>query len=304
MHHSKKSIWPNIFDNFPKKTTCISKNRDSKFKMLLFTTIRQLTKSDGRQKNKCHFHRTTRFAAISIILALLMIGISPAWAAQVTLSWEDDFTPDFYQVYQRIEGQEYDYSLASWSGNESSCTIDDLSEGVRYYFFVRASIGGENEDSNEIEYLSTTPNRGPNAIAGDSRTITPQTSVTLDGSGSFDPDGDYLTFLWTQTAGPEVQISDTNAVEPFFIAPQGTTSMITLTFQLTVSDPDGLSSSDTCQVFIEAVVPPNTRPIAEAGSNQTVAPQSTVALNGSGSSDPDGDNLHMPGYKPMDRRCN
>jgi hypothetical protein len=64
--------------------------------------------------------------------------------------------------------------------------------------------------------------------------------------------------------------------------------MITLTFQLTVSDPDGLSSTDTCQVFIEAVAPTNQPPVAEAGPNQIVTCGDSVQLDGSASSDPEG----------------
>jgi hypothetical protein len=60
-----------------------------------------------------------------------------------------------------------------------------------------------------------------------------------------------------------------------------------LTFDLTVSDGQA-STSDTMQVTVENV---NHSPTANAGPDQNVAEGVIVALNGTGSSDPDGDAL-------------
>ena len=43
--------------------------------------------------------------------------------------------------------------------------------------------------------------------------------VTLDGSGSSDPDGDPLSYAWTQVSGPTVALSDATAAQPTFTAP-------------------------------------------------------------------------------------
>src|SRR5205823_6426940 len=65
--------------------------------------------------------------------------------------------------------------------------------------------------------------------------------VTLDGSGSTDPDQDDLTFAWEQTAGPSVLLNDASVAQPTFTAPAGPAH---LEFTLTVTDPSGLSSTD------------------------------------------------------------
>ena len=59
--------------------------------------------------------------------------------------------------------------------------------------------------------------------------------VRLDGSGSSDPDGDELSYSWSQTAGPSVTLSDANAASPTFTAPD-LLANTDVTFQLTASD--------------------------------------------------------------------
>jgi fibro-slime domain-containing protein len=120
-------------------------------------------------------------------------------------------------------------------------------------------------------------NNAPVANAGADQTVNATgqtTSVTLDGSGSSDPDGDNLTYSWSNGASgatPTVQLADG-------------THVITLT----VSDGE---KSDTDDVTITVV---NTTPVADAGADQSVTATgstTSVTLDGSGSSDADGDAL-------------
>jgi hypothetical protein len=132
-------------------------------------------------------------------------------------------------------------------------------------------------------------NQAPVALAGLNQTgIVSGTIVTLDGSSSYDPDGDPLTYAWTQTAGVAVTLSSATAARPTFTAP-AVTAVTDLLFELRVSD-GSLSATDPVRITVQ---PPaaNLPPVAAAGVNQTVLSGATVTLDGSGSSDPDGDTL-------------
>ena len=61
------------------------------------------------------------------------------------------------------------------------------------------------------------------------------TPVFLSGAGSFDPDGDALTYAWTQLEGSAVTLADANTATPSFTLPTGDASL-TFRFQLIVSD--------------------------------------------------------------------
>ncbi len=127
----------------------------------------------------------------------------------------------------------------------------------------------------------------PMANAGPDEHVKERQSVTLDGSGSFDNDGDHLTYKWTQTAGPTPWMNSFSNVlssHPTFIAP-ALSKDSTLTFQLIVNDGIVDSLPSTVNIQVSA----NHPPIADAGTDQTVDEGTQVSLSGAGSSDQDGD---------------
>jgi hypothetical protein len=134
-------------------------------------------------------------------------------------------------------------------------------------------------------------NSAPTADAGPNQSgIAPNTTVTLDGSGSSDPDGDTLTYAWTLTTVPDgsaAALSDATVVGPTFDADVAGSYVA----ELVVNDGTVDSSPDTVTVVVEAAPPGNSPPVANAGPEQLVSPGVTVTLDGSGSSDPDGDPL-------------
>ena len=120
----------------------------------------------------------------------------------------------------------------------------------------------------------------PTANAGSNQNVNRGAIVTLDGTGSTDPNGDTLNYSWAHTSEPSVNLSSNTIAQPTFTP----TSLGTIVFTLTVSD-GTLSDTDTVSITIL-----NQSPTANAGPDKTFAPKSTVTLNGSGT-DPDNDPL-------------
>ncbi len=74
------------------------------------------------------------------------------------------------------------------------------------------------------------------------------TSVTLNGSGSSDPDGDTLTFAWSVDGTPVTGATSASLTQTFSLGAH--------TIQLTVTDPGGLTSSTTTHVTVQDTTPP------------------------------------------------
>ncbi len=82
-------------------------------------------------------------------------------------------------------------------------------------------------------------NSAPVADAGPDQTGAAPGTITLDGSASYDPDGDTLTYSWEQVSGPSVSISGMTSARATFTALEGQIYI----FRLTVKDPGGLQST-------------------------------------------------------------
>ncbi|MCY4491406.1 MAG: PKD domain-containing protein, partial [Thaumarchaeota archaeon] len=141
---------------------------------------------------------------------------------------------------------------------------------------LTVSGGGRSAADTVIITVSDTPT----ANAGSNQNVNRGAIVTLDGTGSTDPNGDTLNYSWLHTSGPSVSLSSATVAQPTFTP----TSLGTIVFTLTVSD-GTLSDTDTVSITIL-----NQPPTANAGPDKTFAPKSTVTLNGSGT-DPDNDPL-------------
>ena len=146
----------------------------------------------------------------------------------------------------------------------------------------------------EVEIPYVDPNEPPVADAGSDQPVPSGGRVILDGSGSLDDDGTIEHYSWRLISGGSSSHDYTNGGSgystsridiPVETVPRGAAD-VTLVFELTVTDDDGATSTDTVTITVES---PNFTPIANAGTNQIVESGARVTLDGRGSHDIDGD---------------
>lgn len=103
---------------------------------------------------------------------------------------------------------------------------------------VTASNAAGSLQAETTVYVTT----NPIARAESTQTVRTSSAVILDGSASSDP-GDFLplTYQWKQTSGPAVTLTGANTAIASFDAP-ATTQTMTLTFELVVTNAQGLES--------------------------------------------------------------
>ena len=147
---------------------------------------------------------------------------------------------------------------------------------------VTDSLGAASQPD---QVVVSTLNSAPIAEAGPDQAITLiGTAVQLDGTQSYDPDGDPITYEWTFASvppGSNAALINANTATPSFLADAYGTYLV----RLIVRDP-WTESGDTITVSFA-----NVQPVANAGTSQSARVGETVTLNGSGSSDANGDPL-------------
>lgn len=125
----------------------------------------------------------------------------------------------------------------------------------------------------------------PLANAGRDTAVAVGNPATLSGSLSSSPDNDTLSYLWNLEEKPEGSLAGITGPSSMEIEITPDVAGI-YRLSLVVNDGKGISEAD--EVLVRGSLPP----IANAGPDSTVTITETyVRLNGSGSFDPDGDEL-------------
>ncbi|MGF7139205.1 PKD domain-containing protein [Roseimarinus sediminis] len=175
-------------------------------------------------------------------------------------------------------------TLSASNVAQPTFTAPEQSTTTDYVFSLIVNDGELNSTADEVTITISHLNQPPVADAGPDQEVNEETTVTLDGSESYDPDGEALTYQWTAPQG--ITLSANDVAQPTFTAPDVNTNT-TLAFELVVSDGNELSL-DVVTITVRHI---NKAPTANAGSDQLIIENSIVTLDGSASSDPDGDVL-------------
>ncbi len=153
---------------------------------------------------------------------------------------------------------------------------------------------------------SGSPNQLPVVTAGSTKILTlPTSSVQLFALGSYDPDGSIAGYLWSQESGPA-----TATISNIYASAPTMSGLVkgSYYFKLKITDNRGGYNTAYVQVLVNgssgsgssggsssagsqggSSSSTNKPPVANAGNDQRFsAMYTTVTLNGSGSTDPDG----------------
>jgi hypothetical protein len=154
-------------------------------------------------------------------------------------------------------------------------------------YIAQLTVNDGQTDSAPDTVLITTNNVPPIANAGpDLGNIALGTRITLNGRSSSDADGDPLTYSWTfvtKPAGSTALLANPTSVSPNFTVDRAGDYVV----QLIVNDGTVNSAPDSATISTG-----NVPPVANAGPNQGgKLPGALITLNGSGSSDANGDPL-------------
>lgn len=176
------------------------------------------------------------------------------------------------QTHQLLNG-----SPAIDGGNPSDCT-DNVGAAINtdQRGGTRPLDGGSGTAICDAGAYETNPY--PTANAGNNQVVALSDSVNLVGAGSSALAG-IASYSWTQVPSETVTLVNAATDAASFVAPA---ESAVLTFELTVTDNDGLTDSDTVTITV------NVDPVADAGSDQTVNDEQLTILDGSVSNDSDG----------------
>ncbi|HDL20519.1 MAG TPA: tandem-95 repeat protein [Nitrospirae bacterium] len=130
------------------------------------------------------------------------------------------------------------------------------------------------------------PDRVPVANAGPDQNVMTGETVTLDGSGSNDPERAMITFLWAFTDVPAGSLVNNDSLTDAAGAKPEFTPDVDGTYRLNLTVNDGVSDSTQDEVLITASVS-NVAPNADAGPDRNALTGSLVNIDGSRSNDPD-----------------
>ena len=142
------------------------------------------------------------------------------------------------------------------------------------------------QSSQQVVVTITNVNSIPVAIAGNDQEAELDNEVILDGSNSYDDDGQITAWHWeiSDPNGNAVVLEiNSDAVTRF--TPQ---SIGEYRVTLSVTDNDNATSSDEKSIIVHA---PNLAPVADAGGDQSVVLGNGATVKGSESYDPEGEQL-------------
>jgi len=223
----------------------------------------------------------------SVDTNVTLINPIPGVLAIAPQSMKEDTELILKLTAKDIDGDRYIFNSKANKNSETKIIDNKLIIKPVKNYFGRLKVlltVSDNKDSTSFDFgINVSPVEDPPiAIAGDDIVISDgcNTSFTLDGTKSWDPDNDELKFNWQLLGQSNPVVFDTSVVKYTF---SDSTIDRDHIFVLTVTDITGLNDHDTILVRIINDSPPT----ADAGIDFIAPIDKKVFLDGSGSKDTD-----------------
>jgi len=223
----------------------------------------------------------------SVDTNVTLINPIPGVLAIAPQSMKEDTELILKLTAKDIDGDRYVFNSKANKNSETKIIDNKLIIKPVKNYFGRLKVlltVSDNKDSTSFDFgINVSPVEDPPiAIAGDDIVISDgcNTSFTLDGTKSWDPDNDELKFNWQLLGQRNPVVFDTSVVKYTF---SDSTIDRDHIFVLTVTDITGLNDHDTILVRIINDSPPT----ADAGIDFIAPIDKKVFLDGSGSKDTD-----------------
>ncbi|TPV59088.1 PKD domain-containing protein [Aestuariibacter sp. GS-14] len=186
----------------------------------------------------------------------------------------------------------YQWSVASPDGDTHVYAVNsstfsftpDMTGQYEVTLVVTDNNGGTSSDL--IVIIVEDDNRPPVAEAGDDQNIILGSGVNVNGSDSYDPDGDVISYQWTLETpiNSKAEINAPNSAAVTFVPDVSGTYIA----WLTVKDTGGLTHTDSVTILVDTA---NLPPVAIISVVHDVEVGTFVELNGSSSYDPENSSI-------------
>lgn len=176
-------------------------------------------------------------------------------ALDATASYDPD-NDDLSYAWSQVSGAAVELSMADTSRPSFTPTTSGVLQ-----FTVEVS-DGQASSQDSVSVTVDAVNQVPIADAGEDQVADIGDTVVLDGSISYDPDGDAISFIWSQVQGARVSLTSSNTDSPSFVP----TEKGVYIFELRVYDGTDTSSPETVTITVQEE-PAGIEPISpETGS--------------------------------------
>ena len=204
-----------------------------------------------------------------------------------------DLSTSAFVPYITIYDPDGNYITQTW--NQTAASLQNINltkDGIHTVVIRDASSGNANTGDYLLEFnVPNAPpsNTKPIVVASAPASVYRGETMVLDASTSYDPDAapQALSFEWQLTSAPATSTLTNADITDANQAIAGFTPDVSGEYHFTLNIDDG-AETDTTQIMVVVV---NHIPLANAGADINSNPGTLITLNGSGSSDADGDLL-------------